>query len=138
MAEHWASASNYEAFHHQLKEFLAKNKETEEFKQLCSSSFRITVESFNKKIEHKTKIDKIETLDYLPFNGEVKLQDAEFEYFYIEFNGLDSMKVPPQPEQIYFGRWVSVTINLFDAKLSQFTNKSHINQVGRWSTGNSF
>lgn len=105
--EHWASAPNYDSFHSILKEYIAVNIENTDFQKTCSTSFRITVESFNKRIEHKTKVDKIETIAYLPFKGEVKLKDAENEYFYIEYNGSDPMKLPPQPEQIFFGKWVS-------------------------------
>lgn len=103
MAEHWASASTYDSFHQQLKEYIAANKSNPDFKK----SFRITVESFNKRIEHKTKVDKIETIAYLPFEGEVKLKDPECEYFYIEFHGSDNMNLPPEPEQIFFGKWVN-------------------------------
>lgn len=80
-----------------------------DFQKSCSTSFRITVESFNKRIEQKTKVEKIETVGYLPFEGDVKLKDSENEYFYIEYNGSDPMNLPPQPEQIFFGKWVSIT-----------------------------
>lgn len=70
------------------------------------SSFRITVESYNKHIQQKDKVNKIETLTYLPFKGDVNLKNPDFEYFYIEYYGLDTVNVLDQPEQIFFGKRV--------------------------------
>ncbi|XP_031619867.1 tRNA (guanine(10)-N2)-methyltransferase homolog [Contarinia nasturtii] len=105
--EHWSSASNYESFHKDLRDFVAKNKEDANFQQLCKSSFRITVETYSKTIQHKMKVDKIETLDYLPFEGDVKLKNPDFECCYIEFYGLDPNNAPAEPYNIYFGKWVA-------------------------------
>lgn len=104
--EHWSSASTYELFHQNLKDYVTKNKEHPTFKQLCKSSFRITVETYSKSILHKEKIDKIETLNYLPFDGDVKLKNPDFECFYVEYYGLDPNYSPAEPYHIYFGKWV--------------------------------
>lgn len=110
--EHWANASTYNIFHDQLKEYIATNQESETFKHLQSASFRITVETYNKHIQQKQKIEKIETLSYLPFNGEVALKNFDFEYYYIEFYGLDPNNVPDEPDHILFGKWVCISLDV--------------------------
>lgn len=104
--EHWSSASTYDSFHSIMKEYIAENIGNPQFNHLQKSSFRITVETFNKKIQQKDKIDKIETLTYLPFNGEVDLKNPDFEYYYMEYYGHDSNNAPSEPCQIFFGKWV--------------------------------
>lgn len=104
--QNWANGSSYSVFHDQLKGYIAANREQETFQHLQSATFRITVETFNKHIQQKQKIDKIETLSYLPFNGDVLLKNSDFEYYYIEFYGLDPNNVPEQPDHILFGKWV--------------------------------
>lgn len=106
MFEYWANATTYDLFHRQMKEYLSANADSAPFKQILKESFRITVETYNKKIQHKDKVDKIETLAYLPFQGEVNLKKPDFECYYIEFYGLDPNNVPEQPNQILFGKWV--------------------------------
>lgn len=114
VVEHWASAKTYNLFHSRLKEYIATNGGHAEFDQRIKSTFRITVETYNKHIQQKQKVDKIETLAYLPFEGEVALKQPDSEYFYIEFYGLDPNNVPEQPDQILFGRWVcDVTFNFY-------------------------
>lgn len=111
--EHWSSGTTYDAFHEQLKQYLAANADNPHFNNIVKTeSFRITVELFNKHIQQKDKIDKIETLAYLPFEGDVNLKNPNMECFYIEYYGLDPMNVPEQPEQIFFGKWVSVNWHL--------------------------
>lgn len=121
--EHWSSATNFDSFHHQLKDFIANNKECPEFKQICEDSFRITVESFNKTIQQKTKIDKIETLYYLPFDGEVNLRNPKSEFFYIEYFVRDPINVPIEPDEIFFGKWVSSKTIRFTKKIKLNNNK---------------
>lgn len=104
--EHWANATSYHLFHSQLQEYIAANRDSANFQHLQSASFRITVETFNKHIQQKQKIEKIETLSYLPFNGDVALKNFDFEYYYVEFYGLDPNNVPEQPNHILFGKWV--------------------------------
>lgn len=106
--EHWADAPFYSKFHSQLNEYIAANRESATFNHLQSATFRITVETFNRHIQQKQKIEKIETLSYLPFNGDVALKNFDYEYYYIEFYGLDPNNVPTEPEHILFGRWVCI------------------------------
>lgn len=106
--EHWANASAYHLFHSRLKEYIAVNQESATFQHLQAASFRITVETYNKRIQHQQKVEKIETLSYLPFNGDVILKNPDFEYYYIEFYGLDPNHVPDEPDHILFGKWVCI------------------------------
>lgn len=105
--EHWSSEPTYDSFHNTLKEYIAEHIDSPQFEHLKKASFRITVETFSKKIQLKDKIDRIETLTYLPFEGDVNLKNPDFEYYYMEYYGLDSMNIPEHPSQIFFGKWVS-------------------------------
>lgn len=108
--EHWADAPTLPEFHKQMNEYIAANRESAKFKQLQNASFRITVETFNNHIQQKQKIDKIETLSYLPFDGEVSLKNFDCEYYYIEYYGLDPNDVPSDPYHILFGKWVRMNL----------------------------
>lgn len=109
--EHWSSGTTDNSFHQQLKDFVASNIQNPQFKDVLKSTFRITVESYNRRIQQKDKVNKIETLAYLPFEGDVNLKSPECEYYYIEYYGLDPMNVPEKPEQILFGKWVSFQLD---------------------------
>lgn len=71
------------------------------------STFKITVETYNKHFTHKEKVEKIETIDYLPANGDVNLKNPDVEWHYIEFYGLEPIKVPEVPDKIMFGKWLA-------------------------------
>lgn len=64
----------------------------------------MTVETYNKHISQKEKVEKIETMNYLPVQGDADLKCPDIEWYYIEFYGLDSACVPEQPENIIFGK----------------------------------
>lgn len=107
--EQWASATSLPAFHAELKEFLAANESnprvTDNFD--AAKTFRITVETFNNTIQHKEKIEKIESLAYLPAKGDVSLSDPNVHWYYVEYYGLDTANIPEQPFEVFFGKWVS-------------------------------
>lgn len=108
--EQWASAPGLTAFHHQFKQYLADNATNpgvaDNFH--VNKSFRITVETFNNTIQHKEKIEKIESLSYMPVAGDVSLSDPDVHWYYIEYYGLDTVNVPVQPLHVLFGKWVSL------------------------------
>lgn len=106
--EEWSSGSTLDSFHSNLKSFLHQNANNSGIQQTFdrSKSFRITVESYNKHFLQKEKIDKIESLDYVPVEGDVNLKNPDIEWYYIEYYGLDSSNVPEQPHSILFGKWV--------------------------------
>lgn len=70
-------------------------------------SFRVTVETFNKHLKQAEKVEKIETLAYLPVQGDVNLKNPEVQWYYIEYYGLDTVKVLEHPLDILFGRWIT-------------------------------
>lgn len=107
--EQWSSCTSLEAFHKELKSFLADNSDNPNIQQCFdrSKSFRITVETYNKHFLQKEKIDRIESLDYVPVEGDVSLNDPDVEWYYIEFYGMDQTNVPEQPDHIIFGKWVN-------------------------------
>lgn len=117
--EYWANATTYDQFHSEMYKHINSNLESVNFQPLIEQSFRITVETYNKHIQHKEKVAKIETLSYLPFKGDVNLKKPDFECYYIEFYGLDPNNVPEQPNQILFGKWVrKYTLNTSKCKFN--------------------
>lgn len=104
--ELWSHGLDYQQYHRNLKDFVQSNVDTIKpyFEETCS--FKITVETYNKHFTQKEKIQKIETMDYLPLLGNVDLKAPQVEWWYIEFWGLDPTQVPEQPEDILFGKWV--------------------------------
>lgn len=112
--EQWSSCTTLEAFHEELKSFLADNSNNPNVQQCFdrSKSFRITVESYNKHFLQKEKIDRIESVSYIPVEGDVSLKNPDVKWYYIEFYGLDSANVSEQPEHIIFGKWVNTFLLL--------------------------
>lgn len=106
--ELWSIATSYDGFHQQMKELIELNAGNAEFSRLFAkeTSFRVTVESYMKHFSQKDKVDKIETLTYLPVKGNVNLKNPDVEWYYIEFYGLDHLAVPENPYNIIFGKWV--------------------------------
>ncbi|XP_004534294.1 tRNA (guanine(10)-N2)-methyltransferase homolog [Ceratitis capitata] len=103
--ELWSHSDTYKNFHEKLRSHIGTSGNVLEPFTKCS--FKIVVETYNKHISQKDKVEKIETLDYLPFQGEVDLKTPEEEWCYIEFYGLDPMAVPKEPEDILFGRLIA-------------------------------
>ncbi len=64
------------------------------------------MDTYNKKLLQKQKVEKIDTLEYLPTKGPVNLKNPEVHWWYIEYYGVDPLIVPSEPDQILFGRWV--------------------------------
>ena len=101
--ELWAQGCGYKEFHSNLKKsaFLQDSKWLRE-----SVSFKINVESFNKKNNGADKRDKIESLDYLDIPGPVNLTNPDVIFSYLEFHGFDQNNLPEEPESIMFGRLI--------------------------------
>jgi len=102
--ELWAEGSNFKEFHEALQtcnEARAGNKCFAE-----DQSFKVHIESFNKKVSGKERHDKIESLSYLPLRGPVNLTNPDVIFSYLEFHGFDQNNLPEEPEKIMFGRLV--------------------------------
>lgn len=100
--EIWSHSSTYEKFHEDLKTF-----STSIDSKYLIPSFKMSVESYNKRYLHEEKIQKIETMDYLPFKGPVDLKSPTNKFIYFEYFGMDTVNSPPEPEEIAFGRWIA-------------------------------
>ncbi|CRK87994.1 CLUMA_CG001780, isoform A [Clunio marinus] len=105
IVEVFSSGKNYKSFHENLKNFSISDLS----KKYASadSSFRITVDTYNKRIEHAEKIQRIESLDYIDYKGKIDLKNPENNFIYFEYWGLDPTNVPEEPVEIIFGRWIS-------------------------------
>jgi tRNA (guanine10-N2)-methyltransferase len=104
VVEVWSSGKTYESFHENLKKFCqtADKKFTS-----ADSSFRVTIETYNKHFKQHEKIQKIESMDYLPMKGRIDLKNPDNNFIYFEFWGIDSQNVPEKPEEIVFGRLIA-------------------------------
>ncbi|XP_017480647.1 PREDICTED: tRNA (guanine(10)-N2)-methyltransferase homolog isoform X1 [Rhagoletis zephyria] len=103
--ELWSHSKHLGSFHEKLGNFIANNEDLVE--PYTKSTFKIVVETYNKHISQKEKVEKIETLDYLPLHGAVDLKAPQNEWCYIEFYGLDPSAVSPEPEDVLFGRLIA-------------------------------
>lgn len=72
-----------------------------------------------KKFSQKDKVDRIESLTYLPIKGNVNLKNPDVEWYYIEYYGLDTLNVPESPYNIIFGKWVSMRC-AFESNVKRF------------------
>lgn len=104
ISELWGFGTERSAFHTDLKKNLDTMQNSKYFE--ATSDFKIIVETYNKHFLHKEKVDKIETMDYLPFTAPVNLKTPKERYMYYEYYGMDPNDVPEEPEAILFGRFI--------------------------------
>ncbi|CAL4061346.1 unnamed protein product, partial [Meganyctiphanes norvegica] len=69
-------------------------------------SFKIRVETFNKKLKNNERLKKIESFSYIPFEGPVNLTNADTHLQLIEYYGLHPNIIPENPLKLFFGRWI--------------------------------
>lgn len=101
--EVWSHDSTMEKFHEKLKSFSYEAK-------YATESFKIRVESYNKHFSLKEKVEKIENIAYMEFEGKIDLKNPQHEFVYFEFWGMDPMDVPAEVEHVAFGRFVSISV----------------------------
>lgn len=121
ISELWGFGTTRPAFHSDLKKNLATMTGSPYFEE--SRDFKIIVETYNKHFLHKEKVDKIETMDYLPFTAPVNLKTPQERYMYFEYYGMNPNNVPDEPEAILFGRLISNGQRDLIQKLSLKTRK---------------
>ncbi|XP_034662483.1 tRNA (guanine(10)-N2)-methyltransferase homolog [Drosophila subobscura] len=102
--ELYSYANTLPDFHNRLRSHVDTHQKELARHFSSDSSFKITVETYNKHFSQREKVEKIETMDYLPIEGAVDLKNPLVEWWYLEFWGLDPKAVPPVPEDILFGR----------------------------------
>ncbi|XP_017847458.1 tRNA (guanine(10)-N2)-methyltransferase homolog isoform X2 [Drosophila busckii] len=101
--ELYAHGHKMPEFHEQLKTHVQTNgQQLEAF--FKAETFKVTVETYNKHFSQKEKVAKIESMDYLPIEGDVNLKNPTVEWWYLEFYGLDPTAVPATADDIIFGR----------------------------------
>lgn len=69
-------------------------------------SFRIRVDTFGKSITKEQKLNKIDDLQFLPFNGSIKMNDPTYSFHWIEYYGNDPNNIPACPYDAFFGKWI--------------------------------
>ncbi|KAJ8411468.1 hypothetical protein AAFF_G00162760 [Aldrovandia affinis] len=71
------------------------------------STYKINVYTFNKTLEFKDRIQKIDDMEYLPFQGKVDLKNPHHIFCLLEDYGTDPNNIPDEPFYVYFGRWIA-------------------------------
>ncbi|KAG7270741.1 hypothetical protein CRUP_010574 [Coryphaenoides rupestris] len=71
------------------------------------STYRINVYTFNKTLEFKDRIERIDAMEYLAFDGRVNLTSPQHTFCLLEDYGTDPNNIPDEPLYIYFGRWIA-------------------------------
>ena len=99
----WAEGKSLQEFHSNLKKFPFHEQE-QWFSE--NVSFKVNVESFNRKVSADERIKKIESLSYLPLKGPVSLKSPDVVFSYFEFHGFDHNNLPEEPCNIMFGRQI--------------------------------
>ncbi|GFO28406.1 tRNA (guanine(10)-n2)-methyltransferase homolog [Plakobranchus ocellatus] len=105
--ELWGEGSNLLEVKEQIKQ-LPKDS-VEPYTNECSS-FRIVVETFNKKLSTSDKIKRIEQLTEpgSVFCGQINLSQPDNSFHLLEFYHFEGTSQPAnKPSKVYFGRWVS-------------------------------
>ncbi|XP_074606384.1 tRNA (guanine(10)-N(2))-methyltransferase TRMT11-like isoform X2 [Acropora palmata] len=70
------------------------------------STFKITVESFNKKLCVAEQRELIDQFEFLPFQGHVKLSDPDHVFSLLLDYGDNPNSAPSHPERLIFGRLI--------------------------------
>ncbi|XP_055843285.1 tRNA (guanine(10)-N2)-methyltransferase homolog [Episyrphus balteatus] len=105
--ELWSHSTCLPEFHKNLRQYVSqKENNTDQYFQ-NDRTFKINIETYNKHFTQKEKVEKIETFDYLPLEGQVDLKNPNVEWWNIEFYGLNPQEVPDQPDDVFFGRLVA-------------------------------
>ena len=71
-----------------------------------TESFRLEVDTFNQKFEMKEKVDKMEELDFLPFEGEINLRTPTNVFHLIECYKDGNEESRSRPVKFYFARYL--------------------------------
>lgn len=118
--ELWAQAKTEEELHKNVQAY-----PYEIMKQyfLPELSFKINVETFCNHYSQAEKVAKIESFNYLPLQGPVRLKNPDICLQLIEYYGLDSNHIPEKPYELFFGRWIADGQRDVITKLSLKTRK---------------
>uniref|UniRef100_UPI00358F63C4 tRNA (guanine(10)-N2)-methyltransferase homolog n=1 Tax=Myxine glutinosa TaxID=7769 RepID=UPI00358F63C4 len=73
----------------------------------ADSTFKISVHSFNKTLPQADRLNKIEALSFLPWDGKVNLSAPDHTFCLLENYAGDVNNIPNDPCQVFFGRWLT-------------------------------
>ncbi|KAL9961723.1 hypothetical protein ACROYT_G030723 [Oculina patagonica] len=71
-----------------------------------SSSFKLSIESFNKKLTVHQQRELIDQFQFLPFQGRVNLTAPDHVFSVLLDYGDDPNEAPPDPDRVFFGRLI--------------------------------
>lgn len=105
----WGSGESLDALHADIK-----SQPSHVIESCLDShrSFSVQVETFNKTLTMKEKVEKIELFNYLPAKGPIRLQDPDVRLYYIEYYGVKGNEIPESPYNMYFGVWVRLHVTV--------------------------
>ncbi|XP_015279318.1 PREDICTED: tRNA (guanine(10)-N2)-methyltransferase homolog isoform X2 [Gekko japonicus] len=102
--ELWGRGKSVEELHSSLKKYPVENMESY-LHSKCT--YKIKVHTFNKTLTQQEKIERIDSLAFLPFKGKVNLKKPDHVFWFVEDYGTDPNNIPKQPLHLYFGRWIA-------------------------------
>uniref|UniRef100_A0A8C6VI21 tRNA (guanine(10)-N(2))-methyltransferase n=1 Tax=Naja naja TaxID=35670 RepID=A0A8C6VI21_NAJNA len=102
--ELWGHGKSVEELHSSLK-----NYPVEKMAPYLQSNFtyKIIVHAFNKTLTQPEKIQRIDSLQFLPFKGRVDLNNPDHTFWFLEDHGIYLGNSTEQPISLYFGRWIA-------------------------------
>ncbi|XP_054835806.1 tRNA (guanine(10)-N2)-methyltransferase homolog [Eublepharis macularius] len=102
--ELWGNGRSVEELHSSLKKYPVEKMEP----YLRSNfTYKIKVHAFNKTLTQQEKLERIDSLEFLPFKGKVNLKKPDHIFWFLEDYGTDPNNIPEQPFHLYFGRWIA-------------------------------
>ncbi|KAL1492208.1 hypothetical protein ABEB36_012690 [Hypothenemus hampei] len=117
--ELWGRANSLEHLHSTLK--AKRDLFVPHFHS--QKSFKIEVETFGKHFSQNEKVSKLETFDYLPLQGKVKLKNPDVCLQYIEYYGNKHLNPPELSYEVFFGKLIASGLRQLIQKLSLKTRK---------------
>ncbi|TRY78197.1 hypothetical protein TCAL_06763 [Tigriopus californicus] len=116
----WGSGDGVPKMHEAVKAFPSEFKEPYFLESL---SFKVYVEAFMKKLTMAQRVERIETFDYLPIKGPIRMKDPDVIFSYFEYYGDDQNRLDEHPRQAFFGRFIGDGQRHLMSKLSIKTRK---------------
>ncbi|XP_054720605.1 tRNA (guanine(10)-N2)-methyltransferase homolog [Uloborus diversus] len=118
--ELWAKSNSISCLYEKMK---ALPKSFTEPYSRSNVSFRILVESFGKKLNKDYKVQRIDELAFLAFEGPIKLKDPDHSFLLMEYYGTNRNFAPEDPYHLFFGRWIADGQRTVSQKINLKTRK---------------
>ncbi|KAJ7370621.1 tRNA methyltransferase 11 [Desmophyllum pertusum] len=101
--ELWGQGNNLTDVKHSVLQYPAEKMKAF---TTSSSSFKISIESFNKKLTVDQQRELIDQFQFLPFQGRVNLTAPDHVFALMLDYGDDPNEAPPSPDRLFFGRLI--------------------------------